>query len=82
MRCLSLNIISEFQTLLRDAHLSLVSQSVTRHRVLQSVTMEPPGSPGHTHYTVTVSIDQNYLLALDSENTEACVVCGDRASGE
>ena len=44
--------------------------------------MESPGSePGH-HYTVTVSIDQNYLLALDNENTEACIVCGDRASGQ
>lgn len=47
--------------------------------------MESPGSPvsgpGH-HYTVTVSIDKNYLLALDNENTEACIVCGDRASGQ
>ena len=45
--------------------------------------MEAPGSDQHqAHYTVTVSIDQNYLLALDNENTEACIVCGDRASGQ
>ena len=45
--------------------------------------MEIPGSDQHqAHYTVTVSIDQNYLLALDNENTEACIVCGDRASGQ
>ena len=45
--------------------------------------MEAPGSDQpQAHYTVTVSIDQNYLLALDNENTEACIVCGDRASGQ
>ncbi len=51
---------------------------------MTSDIMEPPGSEqgGQQHYTVTVSIDQNYLLALDSENTEACIVCGDRASGQ
>ena len=50
---------------------------------MTSDIMEPPGSDqGSQHFTVTVSIDQNYLLALDSENTEACIVCGDRASGQ
>ena len=45
--------------------------------------MEALGSDqAQAHYTVTVSIDQNYLLALDNENTEACIVCGDRASGQ
>ena len=49
---------------------------------MTSDIMEAPGSDqGGQHFTVTVSIDQNYLLALDSENTEACIVCGDRASG-
>ena len=37
--------------------------------------------PGGGHYTVTLSIDQSYLLPLDTEAGEACVVCGDRASG-
>ena len=50
---------------------------------MTSDIMEAPGSDqGGQHFTVTVSIDQNYLLALDSENTEACIVCGDRASGQ
>ena len=34
------------------------------------------------HYNVTVSIDQQFLLSLASDNSEVCVVCGDRASGE
>ena len=33
------------------------------------------------HYNVTVSIDQQFLLSLASDNNEVCVVCGDRASG-
>ena len=31
---------------------------------------------------VTIKIDQNYLLSLDTDTAELCVVCGDRASGE
>jgi len=37
------------------------------------------GDPDQCH--VTISIDKNYLLSLESDNAETCVVCGDRASG-
>jgi len=37
------------------------------------------GEPDQCH--VTISIDKNYFLSLDSDNAETCVVCGDRASG-